>query len=168
MRHLFWEFDAYANIPPQDMMNMRKLQSLEMEGYPGSSLSVHTCKFQHLENITLVWCQHLREISSLEWLPNLRCLNLICCYGLKELGIGNFGQASRFLMLEKLVLYDLLDLESIARPSNNGVWNESTLPRFLILNIRNFEKLRRLLIGMNKLINLSTLIGEERWWQEII
>jgi hypothetical protein len=25
MRHLFWEFDAYANIPPQDMMNMRKL-----------------------------------------------------------------------------------------------------------------------------------------------
>jgi len=150
---------------PDDMKNMRKLQSLEMWWYSGSSLPDYTCKFQHLQNISLVACIHLRELSPLERLPNLKCLNLAWCYGLKELGIGNSGG---FLMLEKLVLYGLWDLESIAGASNNCVWNERTLPRLRILKIGECDYLRRLPVGMDKLLSLSTLFVTQEVWQQII
>jgi hypothetical protein len=167
MRHLLLHFDRWRGMRdlPDDMKNMRKLQSFEMSWYRGSSLPDYTCKFQHLQNISLVWCPNLRELSPLERLPNLKCLNLAMCHNLKELGIGNSGG---FLMLEKLVLYDLYRLESIAGASNNGVWNERTLPRLRILKIGDCRKLRRLPMGMDKLLSLSTLFVTQEVWQQII
>jgi hypothetical protein len=121
---------------PGDMQNMRKLQSFKC-GVPwvksaGLHLQVSTSSI-HI----IVDCPHLRELSPLERLPNLKCLKLdALCSNLKELGIGNSGRAIGFLMLEKLVIEDLPKLESIAGPSNNGVWNETILPNLCVLAIQ--------------------------------
>jgi disease resistance protein RPS2 len=169
MRHLVLDLDNDVMVDlPHDMRNMRKLQSLEMWRYQGSSLPDYTCKFRHLENIALVECHHLRELSPLERLPNLKVLLLYDCKGLKELGIGNSGRSSGFLMLQKLVLLHLLNLESIAGPSNNGVWSESTLSRLRVLRISECPNLKRLPVGMDKLPNLITIFGEVNWWHQII
>lgn len=64
---------------------------------------------------------------------------------MKELGTGSSGRASGFPMLEKLVLQLLPMLESLAGPSNNGVWNEQILskvcPRFENISLPSFEKI---------------------------
>lgn len=169
MRHLWLEFlydddDAMVDLP-HDMENMRRLQLFVMFDYRGSSLPEYICKFQHLEGIFLLLCNQLRKLSPLERVPNLKALWLSDCDGLKELEIGKSGG---FLMLEKLILFELENLESIGRASDNDVWNESTLPRLRILYVNKCPKLRRLPVGMDKLTNLTAIFGEEEWWQQII
>ena len=101
-------------------------------------------------------------------MPNLKSLKLFHWPNLKELGIGNSGRASGFLMLKQLVIVNLPKLESIAGPSNHGVWNETILPNLCVLAIQKCPRLKRLPKGMEKLVSLSSLFGEEDWWQRII
>lgn len=161
---LGFDDDAMVDLP-HDMENMRRLQLFLMDGYRGSSLPEYICNFQHLEGIALSECGQLRKVSPLERVPNLKALWLDNCDGLKELEIGKSGG---FLMLEKLFLEELENLESIGRASDNDVWNESTLPTLRILYVRECPKLKRLPVGMDKLPNLTTILGEEEWWQQII
>lgn len=172
MRHLWLDLqhsgDYVMDDLPRDMQKMSKLQSFILEHYQGLSLPDYTIQFQHLEYLNLSDCGHLRELSPLEWVPNLKVLKLYNCPNLKELGIGNPDRASGFLMLEKLVLERLTKLESLAGPLNNGVWSETTLRRFGILKIYDCPFLKRLPMGMNKLLNLSKILGKKQWWQTII
>jgi Leucine-rich repeat (LRR) protein len=167
MRHLYFCFSGHKDLP-RDMQNMRKLQSFIMFQYHGLSLPDYTYKFHHLEYLQLWECPHLRELSPLERLPNLKSFKLGQCSNLKELGIGNSGRASGFLMLKQLVIVNLPKLESIAGPSNNGVWSESTLSRLRVLRILKCPNLKRLPVGMDKLLNLITIFGEAEWWHQII
>jgi Leucine-rich repeat (LRR) protein len=167
MRHFCFCFSGHKDLP-RDMQNMRKLQSFIMFQYHGLSLPDYTYKFHHLEYLQLWDCPHLRELSPLERLPNLKSFKLGKCSNLKELGIGNSGRASGFLMLKQLVIVNLPKLESIAGPSNHGVWNETILPNLCVLAIRECPCLNRLPKGMEKLVSLSSLFGEEDWWQRII
>jgi leucine-rich repeat protein SHOC2 len=165
MRHLRLVFDDGVKADlPHDMTKMTKLQSFQMWSYSESSLPDYSYTFQHLEDIYLDRCKHLQELSPLERLPSLKGLFLHACDGLKELGIGFSG----FLMLEKLVLTHLKNLESIAGPLNNGVWNESTLPKLRILNINSCPNLKRFPMGTDKLLKLNMIGGEKVWWQKII
>jgi len=136
-----------------------------MQGYRGSSLLDYICKFQHLKEIALSGCHQLRELSPLERVPNLKDLWVVNYRGLKELGIGN---SHGFSMLEELVLKSLHNLESIGGALNNGVWNESTLPRQCILAIRGCWELKRLPVGMDKLPNLSKILAHKDQWNQII
>ena len=104
-------------------------------------------------------CPHLRELSPLELLPNLKYLKLIQWPNLKQLGIGNSERERGFLKLEKMVLSQLPRLESLTGPSNIGLWNEE---------IWECPSLKRLPRRMDKLVSLSTLFGTEAWWQGII
>jgi hypothetical protein len=153
---------------PGDMQNMRKLQSFIMYRYHGLSLPDYTYKFQHLQYLELCDCPHLRELSPLERLPNLKSLKFISWPNLKELGIGNSGRAIGFLRLNVLVIKDLPKLESIAGPLNNGVWNEAILPKLCILAIHQCPSLNRLPKGLEKLVSLTSLFGDEDWWESII
>jgi hypothetical protein len=87
---------------------------------------------------------------------------------LKELGIGNSGRAIRFLRLNVLVIKDLPKLESIVGPLNNGVWNEAILPKICILVIHQCPSLNRLPKVLEKLASLTSLFGDEDWWESII
>jgi len=101
----------------------------------------------------------------LERVPNLKALWVVNCRGLKELGIGN---SHKFSILEELVLKFLHNLESIGGALNNGVWNESTLPRLRILAIYGCPKLKRLPVGMDKLPKLSKILALKDQWNQII
>jgi len=166
MRHLLLEFESDVMLDlPHDMKKMSKLQLFSMQGYRGSRPPDYICNFQHLEDITLVSCHQLRELSPLERVPNLKALRVTYCSGLKELGIGN---SSGFVMLDRLFLAALNDLESIGGALNNGVWNESTLPRLRILAIYGCPKLKRLPVGMDKLPKLSKILALKDQWNQII
>lgn len=162
-RHLKLRFDG--DHLPQDMKKMSKLQHFVLSLYEGSSLPDYIYNFQHLQGIWLRGCHQLRELSPLGRVPNLKAVCLTNCRGLKELGKGNSGG---FLMLEKLVLFQLWDLESIGGASDNGVWNESTLPRLRRLLLEQCPKSKRLPMGMDKLPKLNRIFARKNWWNEII
>lgn len=170
MRHLslISLTDEMMEDLPQDMQNMKKLHSFRLWRYNG--LSLPNCKFEHIEMVELYRCTYMKDLSCLEWLPNLKLLKLECCSNLGELGIGSPGRVpSGYLMLQKLVLKDLEMLESLAGPSNTGVWDERTLPYLRVLKIRRCLSLKRFPNGMEKLSNLCAIIGYPvYWWKSVI
>ena len=74
---------------------MKKLQSFMLYGYRGYHCLPNCCKFEHLEMVSLFYCHNIRELSPLEWMPNLKLLKLISCNELRELGIGSRGGYQR-------------------------------------------------------------------------
>jgi hypothetical protein len=173
MRHLYLGYarvrsDEMLEDLPQDMQNMKKLHSFRLFRYKG--LSLPNCKFEHLEMVHLYRCTYMKDLSCLEWLPNLKLLKLKNCSNLGELGIGSPGRVrSGYLMLQKLVLKNLEMLESLAGPSNTGLWDERTLPHLRVLKIRSCLSLKRFPNGMEKLSNLCAIIGYSiDWWKSVI
>lgn len=165
MRHLVLYYRSHSWITenfPHDMQDMKKLQSFVLFWYAGPTFPNY--KFEHLEMVKLIHCDGIRELSALEWLPNLKFLKLYDNFSLSVLGIGT-RVPSGYSRLEKLVLTDLRYLESLAGPSNTGVWDERTLPHLRVLKIRECPRLKRLPIGMEKLRNLCALRGERQWWE---
>jgi len=117
MRNLVLLFDVQDDDVvedlPQDMQSMKKLHIFWLQNYHGRSLPDCICEFPQLQKLYLYRCFQLGELPPLERLPNLRSLTLDRCINLKELGIGKWGSASGFPMLESLNLMHLLMLESI-------------------------------------------------------
>ena len=154
---------------PEDMKSMKKLQSFMLDGYRGYHCLPNCCKFEHLEMVSLWDCHNIRELSPLEWMPNLKLLKLRYCSSLRELGIGSRGGYQR---LQKLVLNNLYELESLGGASKTeegeeGVWDERTLPHLRVLKIIDCESLNIFPTGMEKLPNLCTLMGFSAWWESI-
>lgn len=84
------------------------------------------------------------------------------------MGIGQSGRSDGYGRLEKLVLIDSERLESIAGPPNNDdVWNEAILPCLRVLEIQRCSSLKRLPKGMEKLRSLTSIVGEQGWWEDI-
>lgn len=171
MRHL--KLNYFMNHSeedlPQDVQNMKKLQSFMLQHYAG--LNLPNCKFEHLEMVRLDDCRNIRELTPLERLPNLKILKLRQCSELRELGIGSGGSVAGtggYQRLQKLVLTGLENLESLCGASKRGVWDERTLPHLRVLKISECPSLKRLPTGMEKLQNLCALDCPKYWWDSII
>ena len=166
MRHLMlsYHFGSSEDLP-EDMKSMKKLQSFMLHQYSGYHCLPNCCKFEHLEMVSLIGCNNIRELSPLEWMPNLKLLKLKTCNGLRELGIGSRGGYQR---LQKLVLKGLDELESLGGASKTeGVWDERTLPNLRVLKIHACDFLQRFPVGIEKLPNLCALMGSSEWWESI-
>lgn len=120
--------DAAVDILPQNMQNMKNLQSLHLSDYLGVSLPNCISQFQNLKNLCLYSCSELKELPALQ--------------------IGSEAALSGcFPVLERLELWSL-GVESI-------VWNEGAMLKLQILEIACCEELKTL--RMEKLPNLRDL-----------
>jgi len=172
MRNLALGFDVQDDDVvedlPQDMQSMKKLHRFWLENYHGRSLPNCICEFPQLQKLYLCRCFQLGELPPLERLPNLRSLTLDRCINLKELGIGKWGSASGFPMLESLNLIDIPKLESMASSSSNVEWNEQTMPKLQGLSITDCASLKGLPMGIEKLPNLREIKVQKARWEELI
>nr|ABR18473.1 unknown [Picea sitchensis] len=172
MRDLILVFDVQDDDVvedlPQDMQSMKKLHRFLLLNYHGRSLPNCICEFPQLQKLYLYRCFQLGELPPLERLPNLRSLTLDRCINLKELGIGKWGSASGFPMLESLNLIDLPKLESMASSSSNVEWNEQTMPKLQVLSLTDCASLKGLPMGIEKLPNLREIKVQKDRWEELI
>lgn len=116
--------DAVLDILPQNMQNMKKLQSLHLSNYLGASLPNCICQFQNLKKLCLYSCSELKELPALE--------------------IRGEALSGGFPVLERLELW-YVGIESI-------VWNEGAMLKLQILEIACCDELKTL--RMEKLPNL--------------
>jgi len=170
MRDLILAFDVQDDDVvedlPQDMQSMKKLHRFCLQNYHGRSLPNCICEFPQLQKLSLYRCFQLGELPPLERLPNLMSLKLEYCIKLKELGIGTWGSASGFPMLESLDLINLPMLESMASSSSNVEWNEQIMPKLQFLYITDCESLKGLPMGIEKLPNLRKIKVKKDRWEE--
>jgi len=114
MRKLTLEYDhdADANrdavtrehVILQNMGNMKKLQNFQLVNYQGVTLPNSICELEYMKMLLLHSCYQLKAVPSLDVVPTSD-------------EIRSESASNSFSMLEKLVLRNLLNLESIARPS---------------------------------------------------
>lgn len=153
---------------PQDIQNMKELQSFRLWGYGGLNLPNSIDKLHQLERLDLYRCSEVEELSSLERLPNLKFLKLDECDKVKNLGIGNSRDPGAFPKLEMLVLKDMAELQSLTGPScEGGALKEGALLKLRVLKIFGCSALRKLPRGIEKLPNLIALYGQEGWWENM-
>jgi len=168
MKHLLLSHETKTDLP-QDIQNMKELQSFWLDSYGGLNLPNSIVKLHQLERLDLFRCSELEELSSLERLPNLKFLRLDECNKVKNLGIGNSRDPGAFPMLEMLVLKSMPELQSLTGPScEGGALKEGTLLKLRVLKIVGCPALRKLPRGIEKLPNLIALYGEEEWWGNMI
>lgn len=154
---------------PQEIQNMKELQSFQLFMYGGLNLPNSIDKLHQLERLDLYECSEVEELPSLERLPNLKFLRLIRCDKVKNLGIGNSRDPGAFPMLEMLVLKEMAELQSLTGPScEGGALKEGTLLNLRVLKIFDCPALRKLPRGIEKLPNLKALYGRGGWWENMI
>ena len=129
--------DAIMDDLPEDMKSMKNLQSFTLWGYSG--LILVNCKFEYIEMVEFKDCSDIRELFSLESLPNLKVLKWNQCDNLRELWTRSRG----YQRLKNLVMKWLYKLESLGGSPQMGVWDERTLSHLRILNIHNCDRLDR-------------------------
>lgn len=168
MKHLLLSLETKTDLP-QDIQNMKELQSFWLNRYGGLNLPNSIDKLHQLERLELWQCSEVEELPSLERLPNLKFLKLFECNKVKNLGIGNSRDPGAFPMLEMLVLKRMSELQSLTGPScEGGALKEGTLLKLRVLKIVGCSALRKLPRGIEKLPNLIALYGPEGWWENMI
>jgi len=167
MRHLYLHHINMNYVKynlPDEMQEMKKLQSLVLVDYIGVKLPQWVCGFQQLERLELDGSDHVKKLPPLERLSTLKFLKLRNYSSVRDLGIGSSGNSAGFPMLEMLHLSNMSKLRSIAE---EGVLKGETLLHLRVLKIKKCVVLRKLPKGMEKLVNL-TVYGHRSWWEQII
>lgn len=127
------DVDVAVDVLPESMKHMKKLEGLSLNNYQGLSLPNCICDFRNFKALVLDECHQLGEFPAME--------------------IGS-ADAS-FPALERLSLYGLYKLESLAGPSN--VCNERAMPNLQHLGVFNCRFALTLLSTTGKLPNLTEM-----------
>jgi hypothetical protein len=148
-------FPMLENMELRDLAKLESIISLSNMWNEGTMFKLESL---HIENCFFAD----KLLFGVEKLSNLTSLIIGSCNELMKLDLSSGG----FPMLTYLGLYSLTKLESMTGPF--GTWNEETLPKLQVLIIRDCPLLRRLTLGMEKLLCLKIIRGELTWWDQII
>ncbi|XP_040943751.1 disease resistance protein SUMM2-like [Gossypium hirsutum] len=125
--------------------------------------------FNSLRSVSVVECNHLRDVSWITFAPHLEVLWIYECNGLEEIiseeKLGEVtelkGNLNLFSKLERLLLEDLPELKTIYH-------HALPFPQLKEVSIRGCPMLKKLPLNSNSAKGQRLIIeGEKGWWKDV-